>query len=39
MSTPVYRDYNQAELDAQYNARAAVPEFGAFVKRWTASRR
>ena len=36
MSTPVYRDYNQAELDAQYNARAAVPEFGVFVKRWVA---
>ena len=36
MSTPVYRDYNQAELDAQYNARAAVPGFGAFVKRWVA---
>lgn len=34
MSDTVYRDYTQAELDAQYNARSAVPAFGAFVERW-----
>ncbi|PPR60268.1 MAG: hypothetical protein CFH10_01598 [Alphaproteobacteria bacterium MarineAlpha4_Bin2] len=30
----VYREYNQAELDAQYNARSAVPAFDTFVTRW-----
>ena len=34
MSKPVYLDYDQAALDAQYNARAAVPAFDAFVARW-----
>jgi len=34
MNQPIYRDYDQAALDAQYNARAAVPAFDAFVKRW-----
>ena len=33
MSKPVYLDYDQAALDAQYNARAAVPAFDAFVAR------
>lgn len=34
MNDTVYRDYDQAALDAQYNARSAVPAFGAFVQRW-----
>ena len=34
MYDTVYRGYTQAELDAQYNARSAVPAFGAFVQRW-----
>ena len=36
MNKPVYLNYNQAALDRQYNARAAVPAFDAFVKRWLA---
>ncbi|MBO88216.1 MAG: esterase [Rickettsiales bacterium] len=36
MNKPVYLDYNQTALDTQYNARAAVPAFDAFVKRWLA---
>ena len=34
MNDIVYRDYDQAALDAQYNARGAVPAFDAFVRRW-----
>lgn len=34
MSELVYRQYSQSALDEQYNARGAVPAFGAFVKRW-----
>ena len=34
MDDTVYRGYTQVELDAQYNARSAVPAFGAFVQRW-----
>lgn len=30
----VYRDYDQAALDAQYNNRARVPDFEAIVARW-----
>lgn len=36
MSKFVYREYDQSALDSQYNARAAVPTFDAFVKRWLA---
>lgn len=36
MTDIVYRDYTQEALDAQYNARSAVPSFGAFVQRWNA---
>lgn len=36
MSKTVYRDYDQAALDAQYNARRSVPAFDAFVARWLA---
>lgn len=32
-----YRDYDQAGLDAQYNMRAAVPSYPAFVERWAAA--
>ena len=32
----VYGDYDQAELDRQYNNRARVPEFESIVERWTA---
>lgn len=34
MAKTVYREYDQAALDAQYNARAAVPAFDAFARRW-----
>ncbi len=37
MNEFVYRDYTQAALDAQYNARSAVPAFDAFVKRWQSA--
>ena len=37
MSDTVYRDYSQKELDAQYNARSAVPAFDAFVRRWQSA--
>ena len=36
MNKPVYLNYNQTALDTEYNARAAVPAFDAFVKRWLA---
>ena len=36
MNDTVYRDYDQAALDAQYNARSAVPAFDAFVRRWVS---
>ncbi|HZL58588.1 MAG TPA: alpha/beta hydrolase [Stellaceae bacterium] len=31
---PVYRDYDQAELDAQLNPRAATPSFFHHFRRW-----
>ena len=31
---PVYRDYDQEALDAQYNNRAAVPDFARWTERW-----
>lgn len=31
---PVYRDYDQAGLDAQYNLRARWPEHAAFMEAW-----
>jgi arylformamidase len=31
---PIYRDFDQAGLDAAYNNRAAVPHFQAIVDRW-----
>ena len=37
MSKFVYRDYDQAALNEQYNARGAVPAFGDFVKRWQST--
>ncbi|MCC7275593.1 MAG: alpha/beta hydrolase [Alphaproteobacteria bacterium] len=30
----VFREYDQAALDAQYNARAAVPDHPAVIQRW-----
>lgn len=33
----LYRDYDQAGLDAQYNMRAAVPDYPDFVERWAAA--
>ena len=33
----LYRDYDQAGLDAQYNMRAAVPDYPDFVDRWAAA--
>ena len=32
----LYRDFDQAALDAQYNARAMVPEYGDYFARWAA---
>ncbi len=37
MNDIVYREYDQATLNEQYNARSAVPAFGAFVGRWQSS--
>jgi arylformamidase len=34
MTTPVYRGYDQAALDAQYNLRALVPEHPEHFRRW-----
>lgn len=34
MSEPVYRDYDQVALDAQYNLRARVPEHPEYFWRW-----
>jgi len=34
---PVYRDYEQADLDAQYNPRAATPSFFHHIRRWSDS--
>ena len=34
MTNKVYLNYDQKELDAQYNARAKVPSFDAFVTQW-----
>lgn len=31
---PVYRSYDQAQLDAQYNNRAAVPDHARWLERW-----
>jgi len=31
---PIYKDYNQAALDKQYNNRARVPNFAQIVTRW-----
>jgi arylformamidase len=30
----VFRNYDQAQLDAQYNNRAAVPDFARWTERW-----
>ncbi len=37
--TGVYRDLDQAALDAQYNLRAAVPTHPAYFDRWAAESR
>ena len=34
MPQPIYRQYDQATLDAQYNLRAAVPEHPEHFRRW-----
>ena len=34
MTPPIYRDYDQAALDAQYNLRALVPEHPEHFRRW-----
>lgn len=36
MTSENWRGYDQAALDAQYTARAAVPAFQQYVARWTA---
>jgi arylformamidase len=36
MTTLVFRDFDQADLDAQYNNRGMVPDFATHVGRWTA---
>jgi arylformamidase len=35
-SMKVYRDFDQAQLDAQYNCRAMVPDTDAHVAEWTS---
>src|SRR5688572_19237662 len=30
----IYRDFDQAGLDAAYNNRAVVPDHGRFLERW-----
>ena len=30
----IYRDYTQAQLDAQYEQRTLVPDVGAYIKNW-----
>jgi arylformamidase len=32
----VYRDYDQAELDAQYTGRGRIPDYDSYLPRWTA---
>lgn len=34
---PIFRDYDQAALDAQYNNRAAVPDAARYIERWPAA--
>ncbi len=33
-SAPVYRDYSQAELDAQYDQATLVPDIGSYLDAW-----
>ena len=35
-SEPVYRDYSQAELDAQYNQATLVPDVSGYLDAWNA---
>jgi len=39
MATAIYRGYDRAQLDAQLNLRARVPEHGAHFARWAESSR
>ncbi len=32
----VYRDYDQAALDAQYTGRGRIPDYDSYLPRWTA---
>ena len=34
---PIFRDYDQAALDAQYNNRAAVTDAARYIERWPAA--
>jgi arylformamidase len=34
---PIFRDYDQAALDAQYNNRAAVKDAARYIERWPAA--
>lgn len=36
MSGKVYRDFDQAELDRQYNIRSTVPDFTVYTRRYAA---
>ena len=38
-SEAVYKNYNQEELDLQYNVRAGIPDFEAIFTRWSQSSR
>ena len=38
-SMTIYRDFDQAALDAQYNLRAAVPDHPAYFARWAETSR
>lgn len=37
MTTPVYKNYSQAELDLQYNTHRLVPEVSAYRTKWSQS--
>ena len=35
----IYRDYDRAALDLQYNARATVPDFNVFMRQYAEESR
>jgi arylformamidase len=39
MATPLYRDYDRAALDIQYNARATVPDYSVITRQYAEESR